>query len=518
MIVNIALCISGQLRSYQKCYPNLKKYLLDVWNPDVYVYASKDSVYYFPYAKKVVYEEYDKNHWDKIFNDIVQPINRDILQPYKNSLIMFYMIYKCQQLVDQSKTKYDIIIRLRPDMLLEEKIPGCVFHENNVLWYSSYAINQNYQLSDKFLIGKTSYMKTFSDIWKHIQNYWNVKYPLVDDIHLPVGERLVYQHMFKNKIPVSSFDMKCHILRDNTIRKYLNVYSGFSKSFIKNPNISNTIHRFYDKLPFNIKMIIPPQLNQFKHKPDYKYVDDGCDPSYIGVGFPKSGTSWWHQLILEHPDVSINRSGEKEITFFPHYLHNNLKEQDINMYRSLFTTDGICGEWSPGYIFHPFVLSHIHNCFPNMKLLVIMRNPVDSYISLVNHQMQVKKRMMHLNKKGGYVYDVFSLYPECVYTFLYGLHIKRLLSFFNRKQILFLQYEKCKQHPIEYIKKTYQFLDIDTGFIPNGITKSFNVRPYIVDKPKGNIRRRIIDFYRDDIQLLKTLVDSFDYSLWRDFE
>lgn len=41
--MKIALCLYGHLRGYEKCLPTLKKYVLDVYNPDVYVMTWLDS-------------------------------------------------------------------------------------------------------------------------------------------------------------------------------------------------------------------------------------------------------------------------------------------------------------------------------------------------------------------------------------------------------------------------------------------------------------------------------------------
>jgi len=514
--MKIALCLSGQLRTFNECYPNLKKYLIDVWNPDIFVYATKDSNLELPNVKQVVLEKYRKDCWDTLFDYIVKPANKQVLFPYRNSLIMFYMIYKCQQLVEQSGINYDRVIRLRPDMLLNGRIPGYVFYDDNVLWYSSYAIDKSFQVSDKFLVGTPGLMKHFAGIWKHVKKLWSTSDQLKDDKSLPVGERLVFQHLHGRGVPIASFDMSCQLYRSGNIGELFKTYKGYVSGFFKQKTLYDMLYGVYDKLPFNIKMLIPPQLDQFKHKPDYCFNGDGHNPYYIGVGFPKSGTSWWHQLILDHPCISSNLSGEKEVTFFPHYTHKGLSDVDVRMYRGLFNTDGFSGEWSPGYVYHPFVLQHIKNNFPGVKLLCMLRNPVDAYTSLLNHQLQVKKRMINVHGSRGYVYDVFSLYPECAYTFLYGHHINRLLKLFQPGQVLFLQYELCKKYPIRYIQKTYEFLDLDEH-IPVNVGSRFNIRPYIVSKPVGKERETIADFYRDDIKQLQVLLPDFDYSLWRDF-
>src|SRR4051794_28721229 len=40
-------------------------------------------------------------------------------------------------------------------------------------------------------------------------------------------------------------------------------------------------------------------------------------PDFVGVGAQRCGTSWWHRLIVAHPDVCFNRElHTKEVHFF----------------------------------------------------------------------------------------------------------------------------------------------------------------------------------------------------------
>ena len=40
--MKIALCLSGQMRSFRECYENLKKNVIDILHPDIFVYTSKN--------------------------------------------------------------------------------------------------------------------------------------------------------------------------------------------------------------------------------------------------------------------------------------------------------------------------------------------------------------------------------------------------------------------------------------------------------------------------------------------
>lgn len=41
-------------------------------------------------------------------------------------------------------------------------------------------------------------------------------------------------------------------------------------------------------------------------------------PDFIGIGAQKSGTTWWHHLLLKHPDVYDGSHLHGRVT--PHFL------------------------------------------------------------------------------------------------------------------------------------------------------------------------------------------------------
>jgi hypothetical protein len=54
------------------------------------------------------------------------------------------------------------------------------------------------------------------------------------------------------------------------------------------------------------------------------------------------------------------------------------------------TTAGklVSGEATPYYIFHPLVPDRVYKLFPNVKLIVLLRNPVDRAWSHYHHEVR----------------------------------------------------------------------------------------------------------------------------------
>ncbi|MDP6935009.1 MAG: hypothetical protein QGG40_18955, partial [Myxococcota bacterium] len=117
---------------------------------------------------------------------------------HKGSLPMFYKIWACNQLkVAWERARgfrYDIVIRLRPDLLLGAPLPDHVLRPGPVLWHSNYAVDPAKQVSDKFAVASSENMDHYASVWNHLAEYW--RNPLGDhppDTHR-VGERLLWQH------------------------------------------------------------------------------------------------------------------------------------------------------------------------------------------------------------------------------------------------------------------------------------------------------------------------------------
>ena len=118
-------------------------------------------------------------------------------------------------------------------------------------------------------------------------------------------------------------------------------------------------------------------------------------PGFVGVGAPKSGTSWWYNLLLQHPRVVQNRLGAKELAYFYHFGFNGPSREQAETYRRAFDCprQTMSGEWSPSYLFFPCALEFLADTVPEARVLIILRNPIDRLFSHVNqfHQTHVRR-------------------------------------------------------------------------------------------------------------------------------
>lgn len=104
-------------------------------------------------------------------------------------------------------------------------------------------------------------------------------------------------------------------------------------------------------------------------------------PEFLGIGAQKAGTTTLHALLAEHPQVFLPPG--KELQFFS--LHAALGP---SWYARQFEDAGpgqLCGEITPYYLFHPEVPGRIQALLPAVRLIVLLRDPVERALSQYFH-------------------------------------------------------------------------------------------------------------------------------------
>jgi hypothetical protein len=110
--------------------------------------------------------------------------------------------------------------------------------------------------------------------------------------------------------------------------------------------------------------------------------------SFLGIGAQKAGTTWLYANLRKHPALGFPAG--KEV----HFWDEN-HARGIGWYRSLFPDEGerLLGEMTPAYaILPPERIAECHHYFPDLRLIYIIRNPIDrawsaAKMALVNAQM-----------------------------------------------------------------------------------------------------------------------------------
>lgn len=201
---------------------------------------------------------------------------------------------------------------------------------------------------------------------------------------------------------------------------------------------------------------------------------------FIVIGGQKCGSTYIQEVINQHPDVDMVK-GECPHFESPDYENGGLKKLE-NLIKEL-DHNKLIGIKRPNYLSRPEVPSRIKSQNKNVKLITILRNPVDRLKSAYFHNMNdgfapvlalntgVEKLLNgELNKK-------YPRTKELLEFGFYGKFIKNYLELFD-ENLLVLTYDELRKDKLAVIKKCYSFLNIDDNFIPH---QWLNTRPQKVN-------------------------------------
>lgn len=230
-------------------------------------------------------------------------------------------------------------------------------------------------------------------------------------------------------------------------------------------------------------------------------------PDFVGVGAQKAGTSWWHTLIHTHPDTWHAERIYKERHFFARFSHRPFEPHHVAEYHRWFPRpEGKrTGEWTPNYMLHFWTPPLLAQAAPKAKILVLLRDPVERYRSGLQH---------HLDRN---LPPDARLAAESFHRGLYRDQLRWLAQHVDRERILVLQYEQCVAEPQQQLARTYRFLGLDDGWVPEALRDTVNARRSERPPMDPVTRDQLIALYRDQVEGVVADGWPIDPGRWRNF-
>lgn len=198
--------------------------------------------------------------------------------------------------------------------------------------------------------------------------------------------------------------------------------------------------------------------------------------NFIGVGAERSATTWLSECLREHPQLFIPK--EKELYFFnetdPHFLKfNNIKYKRGIAWYSLFFKDAkkgeLKGEFSPTYLYSKVAAERIKKDFPNIKIVVSLRNPIERAFSQYLHDKHIGVISSRLSFE-----EAIAKNQNYLEKGLYAKYLRFYLENFPKKNICVVLYDDIKKNPKKVLQKLYRFLGVDPSFIPMNVNEVVN--------------------------------------------
>ncbi len=207
-------------------------------------------------------------------------------------------------------------------------------------------------------------------------------------------------------------------------------------------------------------------------------------PNFIIVGVQKGGTSSLFNYLLQHPNIVPGY--KKEVKFFDGNFHKGIDWYRFNFPMQEQMSDPLAqtGEASPSYVFHPLVPQRIKEALPDVKLVLLLRDPVARAYS--HYQGNFRKGQEELSfeeaiekeesrlegEREAIIADQHHpMYKYLVYSYLSrGVYIEQVKNWFDsfpRDQILIQKSEDLFSNPQGVYSRVLAFFGLPDWRLDN---------------------------------------------------
>ena len=183
-------------------------------------------------------------------------------------------------------------------------------------------------------------------------------------------------------------------------------------------------------------------------------TDDSARIDFVCIGAQKCATTWLHDVLATHPQVSMPVDA-KELDFFSAKFDRGYQWYERHF--ESVTGGGLRGEVSPSYLCSADAPRRIRAYNPSMKIVLIARNPIARALS--NHKHEV--RIGHLAGNDLSFEMGLANNPMYIEQGLYAKHLCRWLEYFPGKHVLVLKYESLRDDPASTLAEVCRFLDLE---------------------------------------------------------
>jgi hypothetical protein len=203
---------------------------------------------------------------------------------------------------------------------------------------------------------------------------------------------------------------------------------------------------------------------------------------FIGIGAPKCGTTWVTHCLNEHPEVEVAKHKDTNFFLSDEFIEANydlsriykcLTPEDLD--REFCSSKKVKGEFSVNYILDQSAAPKIKQSYPDTKIIVCIRNPVDALYSAFNYFNNIWfYKDMNRFKAESFRESIANNEVKKEF-FNYFANLKLYFDLFNSENVFVIVYDDIKNKPEIVMRDLYSFLGVDSTFIPASLKRKVNV-------------------------------------------
>lgn len=244
------------------------------------------------------------------------------------------------------------------------------------------------------------------------------------------------------------------------------------------------------------------------------FGDRGSLPAFLGIGAQKSGTTTLHQLLDLHPNVFVPQ--RKELHYFTMHSHRSME-----WYASCFqgaAPGQRVGEITPYYLYHAPAAERIADRLPQVRIIVLLRDPVSRAISHYFHSVRLGVETLPI--EDAFASEPFRLagpsdpmarpdqgsFSHMHFSYLdrsrYEIQLNRWMALFPRSQFLILRSEDMFDDPAHCWNQIQSFIEVPPIHLPD-----VPIRANAGKNENSSIRSDFRLMLRDQLQETYTAMD-----------
>ena len=248
---------------------------------------------------------------------------------------------------------------------------------------------------------------------------------------------------------------------------------------------------------------------------------------FIIAGTQKSGTSVLTYYLNQHPAIAMAHKEEAHLIVQPrrHFFDNekmfasgdvdyDLLHRDVRVTANTLVT-GTC---TPVYTYWKPAMQRIHDYNPSIKLIILLRNPIDRAFSHWNMQRDRKLESLDFldavkeeENRAREAHPLQLRKFSYVERGFYSEQMERAFKFFPREQVLVIKFDDLRRDYRSVTDKIFAFLGVPP--FPRLKNREENVINYARQMTQSE-REYLFSVFQNDIGKLEKLLD-WDCSDWK---
>jgi hypothetical protein len=239
---------------------------------------------------------------------------------------------------------------------------------------------------------------------------------------------------------------------------------------------------------------------------------------FVLAGAQKSGTTALHYFLSRHPNITMGN--QQEMHFFDNdaLFVSAVDYEELHNHYPPLAPSTIAGDCTPSYIYHEPAMERIWKYNPKIKLLILLRNPVDRAFAHWNMQRFRGREPLDFfdavreekNRIGG-APAVEARRFAYIDRGFYGQQLARLFQFFARDQVKVVKFEEFKEKQRDTLASIFSFLGLEP--LRSIRSKDRNIVPY---ERAMNWEEKIFlyNLFAEDIAKVEQML-GWDCSDWK---